>query len=118
MILHNVFATVLISLLPVCTAGNITTTSKTSNLAPLQNQGLTHCNASTSWLPDDTSFDDIYPDCVGATLLFLREADKHRGERFAFHAFGVTPSYGLNERITPLRYIYSEQQLLRVFLSP
>ena len=86
----------------------VNNSSNVTSPFPLELPELTHCNASTDWLPERITIDDLYPDCISATLAFSREADKYSAELFEFRASQRTPVSMLQQKITPLRYAYGK----------
>ena len=97
------------STIATCAIQGVNLSLKNGTPSALELPTYTYCNASASWLPDNKSADDIYRDCYGATLEFLRIADEHGKEIFEFHATGVRHFRRLPSKTTPLKYIYSAE---------
>ena len=67
---------------------------------------LTHCNASLDWLPENTRIDQIYPDCLRATLSFYQLASRNGEESFEFRSYQTSNTTDLRSIFTPSKYTY------------
>ena len=103
----TVFVILAASVMPSSIAHDLVLPLNYTVVSSLDTPNSIHCNESSSWLPENFSTDDMYPDCVEASRHFLREADIRMGEQFEFHDLGVTPSSQLQQLLTPMRYTFS-----------